>query len=201
MWKTVSMRIRGAKAELEEAGEDTEGMVESTAELRDLIKGMTGFDIMKDEDTFKDIYDIIIGIGHEWKNLTDINQSSLLEKLAGKRQGNALSAALNNISMIEDAYNTATNAAGSAMKEQEKYEQSIQFSLDRLSASFQELSNTVFDSGFLKGIIDSGDTIVNVLDTVIDKIGVIPTLITGGSITAFIKNFDWLCNKSYLKIA
>ncbi len=195
------MRIRGAKAELEEAGEDTEGMVESTAELRDLIKGMTGFDIMKDEDTFKDIYDIIIGIGHEWKNLTDINQSSLLEKLAGKRQGNALSAALNNISMIEDAYNTATNAAGSAMKEQEKYEQSIQFSLDRLSASFQELSNTVFDSGFLKGIIDSGDTIVNVLDTVIDKIGVIPTLITGGSITAFIKNFDWLCNKSYLKIA
>lgn len=201
MWKTVSMRIRGAKAELEEAGEDTEGMVESTAELRDLIKGMTGFDIMKDEDTFKDIYDIIIGIGHEWKNLTDINQSSLLEKLAGKRQGNALSAALNNISMIEDAYNTATNAAGSAMKEQEKYEQSIQFSLDRLSASFQELSNTVFDSGFLKGVIDSGDTIVNVLDTVIDKIGVIPTLITGGSITAFIKNFDWLCNKSYLKIA
>lgn len=201
MWKTVSMRIRGAKAELEEAGEDTEGMVESTAQLRDLIKGMTGFDIMKDEDTFKDIYDIIIGIGHEWKNLTDINQSSLLEKLAGKRQGNALSAALNNISMIEDAYNTATNASGSAMKEQEKYEQSIQFSLDRLSASFQEFSNTVFDSGFLKGIIDSGNTIVNVLDTVIDKIGVIPTLITGGSITAFIKNFDWLCNKSYLKIA
>lgn len=195
------MRIRGAKAELEEAGEDTEGMVESTAQLRDLIKGMTGFDIMKDEDTFKDIYDIIIGIGHEWKNLTDINQSSLLEKLAGKRQGNALSAALNNISMIEDAYNTATNASGSAMKEQEKYEQSIQFSLDRLSASFQEFSNTVFDSGFLKGIIDSGNTIVNVLDTVIDKIGVIPTLITGGSITAFIKNFDWLCNKSYLKIA
>lgn len=201
MWKTVSMRIRGAKAELEEAGEDTEGMVESTAQLRDLIKGMTGFDIMKDEDTFKDIYDIIIGIGHEWKNLTDINQSSLLEKLAGKRQGNALSAALNNISMIEDAYNTATNASGSAMKEQEKYEQSIQFSLDRLSASFQEFSNTVFDSGFLKGIIDSGNTIVNVLDTVIDKIGVIPTLITGGSITAFIKNFDWLCNKSHLKIA
>lgn len=195
------MRIRGAKAELEEAGEDTEGMVESTAQLRDLIKGMTGFDIMKDEDTFKDIYDIIIGIGHEWKNLTDINQSSLLEKLAGKRQGNALSAALNNISMIEDAYNTATNASGSAMKEQEKYEQSIQFSLDRLSASFQEFSNTVFDSGFLKGIIDSGNTIVNVLDTVIDKIGVIPTLITGGSITAFIKNFDWLCNKSHLKIA
>lgn len=190
MWKTVSMRIRGAKAELEEAGEDTEGMVESTAELRDLIKGMTGFDIMKDEDTFKDIYDIIIGIGHEWKKLSDIEQASLLEKLSGKRQGNALSAALNNVGMIEDAYNTATNAAGSAMEEQEKYEQSIQYSLDRLNASFQELSNTIFDSEFLKALADGATSVVNGLDSIIDRFGLLTPLLAGGGIAAFIKNFD-----------
>ena len=61
---------------------------------------------------FKDVYDIVVGIGKEWKNLTDVEQAGLLETLAGKRQGNALSAALNNISMIEEAYNTATNSAG-----------------------------------------------------------------------------------------
>lgn len=77
MWKTVSMRIRSAKSELEEAGEDTEGMVETTAQLRDIIKGMTGFDIMKDEKTFKDIYDIMIGIGNEWKNLADVEQADI----------------------------------------------------------------------------------------------------------------------------
>ena len=188
MWKTVSMRIRGAVSELEEAGLETEGMVETTSELRDLIKGMTGFDIMKDEKTFKDIYDIVVGIGKEWKNLTDIEQASLLEKLAGKRQGNALSAALNNISMIEDAYKTAENSAGSALREQEEYEKGIQYSLDRLEASFQEFSNHILDSDFLKGIIDFGNGTINVLDAITSKLGTLGTLGAGAGLFAGIKN-------------
>lgn len=86
MWKTVSMRIRGAKQELIEAGEDTEGMVESTSQLRDLVKGLTGFDIMTDEagTQFKDIYDIVVGIGEKWHELSDIDQAGLLEALAGE---------------------------------------------------------------------------------------------------------------------
>ncbi len=84
MWKTVSARIRGADTELKEMGEDTDGMVTSSSKLQALIKGMTGFDIMEsDGKTFKDIYDIIIGIGEKWNDLSDINRASLLEKLAG----------------------------------------------------------------------------------------------------------------------
>ena len=107
MWKTVSARIRGADNELIEMGENTEGMVESTSKLRDLIKGMTGFDIMEDEQTFKSIYEIIVGIGEKWKDLSDIQQASLLEKLAGKTQANALASALNNIDTLKEAYNSA----------------------------------------------------------------------------------------------
>ena len=44
--KTMSMRIRGAKTELEEAGESTDGMAESTASLRAEIKALSGVDIM-----------------------------------------------------------------------------------------------------------------------------------------------------------
>lgn len=198
MWKTVSMRIRGAVTELEEAGEDTDGLITSTSQLQSLVKGITGFDIMKDKDTFKDIYDIIVGIGHTWKDLSDIDQASLLEALAGKRQGNALSAALNNVSMIEEAYNTATASAGSALREQEKYEKGIQYSLDRLSASFQEFSNHLLDSSTLKGITDFGNGIVNILDTLVQNNAILPTIFSGASITAFIKNLD--CRK-VLKIA
>ncbi len=46
--KTISMRIRGAKTELEEAGESTEGMAESTATLRKEILALSGVDIMLD---------------------------------------------------------------------------------------------------------------------------------------------------------
>lgn len=45
-FKTISMRIRGAKTELEEAGLETDGMVESTAKLREEIKALSGVDIM-----------------------------------------------------------------------------------------------------------------------------------------------------------
>ena len=196
MWKTVSMRIRGAKSELEDAGLETDGMVESTSQLRDIIKGMTGFDIMKDENTFKDIYDIIVGIGEEFQNLSDIDQASLLEKLAGKRQGNALAAALNNIDMLKEAYEVSTNSAGSALREQQTYIESIQYSIDRLSASFQKLSNTVIDSSFLKGATESLNSVLNILDFIISKFGMFNALVAGGGIALFVKNFDWLV-KSY----
>lgn len=190
MWKTVGMRIRGTKQELEEAGEDTEGMVESASELRELVQGLTGFDIMADEagTQFKDIYDIIVGIGHEWKNLTDVEQAGLLETLAGKMQGNALSAALNNVSMIEEAYTTAENSAGSALKEQEKYEQGVQYSLDRLEASFQTFANHILDSDFLKGIIDFGNSTINVIDAITNKLGSFGTIGLGAGLFAGVKN-------------
>ena len=46
----LSLRIRGAKTELQEMGEDTDDMASSTSKLRAQVKGLTkGFDIMKDE--------------------------------------------------------------------------------------------------------------------------------------------------------
>jgi TP901 family phage tail tape measure protein len=186
MWKTVAMRIRGAKSELTEAGLETDGMVESTSQLRDIIKSMTGFDIMLDENTFKSTYDIVVGIGEQFDKLSDIDSASLLEKLAGKRQGNALSAALNNIEDIKAAYASAENSAGSAMAEQQEYMKGIQYSLDRLEATAEELSTTLINSDFLKGLVDAGTTVLSVLNGIISSLGTIPTLLTAiGTAMAF----------------
>lgn len=181
MWKTVSARLRGADSELKAMGEDTEGMVTSTSKLRDLVMGMTGFDIMKDKDTFKDVYDIVLGIGEKWQDLSDVNRASLLEKLAGKNQSNALAAALNNIDVLKKSYEEAMNAEGSAMREQEEYQKSIQYSIDRTKASLEELSNDLISSNLLKGIVNLGDGAINVLDGLIDKFGVLGPLLTAAS--------------------
>lgn len=188
MWKTVSARIRGAKSELAEMCEDTDDMVESTSKLRDLVKGITGFDIMKDENTFKDIYDIIIGISEKWDTLSDIDQASLLENLAGKNQSNALAAALSNVDLLKKSYEEATNAEGSAREEQEKYTKSIKYSIDKAKASLEELANDFLSSDFLKGSIDFGEKIITFLDKIIDKIGVLPTLLTAIGTALSFKN-------------
>ena len=184
MWTTVSARIRGASQELIDAGEETDGMVESTSKLRDLVKGTTGFDIMADENTFKDMKEIIVGIGKEWDKLSDIDQAGLLEALAGKQQSNALAAALSNYEMIEEAYEIAENSAGSAMKEQEKWEQGLEARTNKLKASLETLSTTFLDSDFLGGLIDTGRGLIDILTIIIDKLGVIPTLLTaiGGGV-------------------
>lgn len=178
MWKTVSARIRGAKTELEEAGEDTDGMVESTSKLQALIKGMTGFDIMKsDGKTFKDIYDIIIGIGEKWQDLNDIDRASILESLAGKNQSNALAAAISQVDILKKAYGEATNAEGSAREENSKYQQSVQYSIDQTKAKLEELANDTLNSNFLKGAIDAGGKLIEVLDGIVKSGNAIPTLL------------------------
>ena len=169
MWKTVSARIRGAKAELEDMGEDTEGMVTSTSKLRDLVMSLTnvdgtgGFDIMLNETTYKSIYDIILGIGKVWDQMSDINQAALLEKLAGKTQVNALSAALSNVETLEKAYNSAQNSAGSAMSEQSRYMQGAEYHIGVFKASVEELSATFADSEAIKFFADLGTAGVNAL--------------------------------------
>lgn len=193
MWKTVSMRIRGATTELEEAGLETDGMLQSTSQLRDLIKQMTGFDIMKNDKSFKNMKDIIIGIGKEWKNLSDIDQAALLEKLAGKTQGNALAAALNNYKMIEKAFKTAEGSAGSARREQEAWEKSLEANINKLKASAEELAYTFVDSGALNFLIDIGKIGVESLDALIDKFGSLETVVGAlGAILSF-KNIGKIC--------
>ena len=48
--KTMSMRLRGSKTDMESMGLDTEGMATSVSKLRDEIMSLSGVDIMLNED-------------------------------------------------------------------------------------------------------------------------------------------------------
>lgn len=177
MWRTVSARLRGSETELKEMGEDTDGLVTSTSKLQALVKGITGFDIMKDKDTYKDIYDIVLGIGEKWKDLSDIDRASLLEALAGKQQSNALAAAISNIDILKKSYEEATHAEGSAREENEEYSKSIRASIDLAQAKLEQLANDTLNSNFLKGAIDAGGKLIEVLDGIVKSGNAIPTLL------------------------
>lgn len=157
--KTVSMYVRAAKTELEAAGEDTEGIAESTGKLRDLIMAITreggkAVDIMADENRFKSTFQILEEISGVWDRISDTNQAALLEKLGGKRNANAIAAILENFDIAREAMEAATNAEGSAMEELSKYQASIEGHIVAVKTAFQELSQTLIDSGLIKNIID-----------------------------------------------
>lgn len=82
--KILSLRVRGAKAELEEMGEETDNLASSSSKMREELMALTGVDIMIDENTFKSTTKIIQELGAVYDSLTDVSRAALLEKIAGE---------------------------------------------------------------------------------------------------------------------
>ncbi len=200
--KVLSMRLRGAKTELEDAGESTEGMAVSTSKLREDIKALTnvngtgGFDIMKDSQNFKSTYEIMKGIANVWNDLTDTSKAAIIEKIAGKQRGNTITALLTNMSQADKIVNDSIGSAGSAMSEYEKYLDSIQGRVQGFQTSIENLSATLINGDLVKFGITSGTQIIDVLDNLISKFGVLETLIPAVMAGLSFKNVG----KQYIKM-
>lgn len=164
--KTISMRLRSTKSDLEAMGEDTDGAAESVSSLRKELLALTGVDIQLDENTYKNTYEILQELSKVWDNLDDLTQANVLEKLFGKLRANSGAAILKNFNIAEEALETAMNSAGSAVAENEKYLESIRGHLDQLTASFQTLSTNVLDSELVKFGVDALRLIVDLLNEI-----------------------------------
>lgn len=169
--KTMSMRLRGSKTDVESAGLDAEGMATSVSKLRDEIMSLSGVDIMLDKDTFKSSYDILMGIGEVWDGLTDVNRANITELLFGKRQANIGTAILQNYERAQDILETSQNSEGSALRENEVYLSSIQGHLDQLAAKWETFSVALAKSSGLKALIDFGGGIVSVFTQMTQTFG------------------------------
>lgn len=183
--KTMSMYIRAAKTEAEEAGVATDGMANSVSELREEILALTGnkVDIMLDENTFKSTVQIIRELSTVWDDLTDISRTNITELIGGGvRNANVISALINNFETVEEVLVTSADAAGSALAENEKYLDSIAGKVSTFKATFEELSVTLINSEFVKQIVNFGTGLLNVLTAVaklIDSIGGLNTVLAG----------------------
>lgn len=187
--KTVSLRIRGTDMNvLQEAGEDVDGYIQNTSQLRDLIKNQTkvasndykGFDLLKDDGSYKNPYEFLLGLGKIWSEIGstdggDLKQASILEKIAGKNRANIVASILQKPEMLEKVYNETQNSEGSALRENETQLDSIQGKVDQLTASFQEMWNTSISSDFIKGLVDAGTQITNL----VTKAGLLRTAFIG----------------------
>ncbi|MGX8701357.1 phage tail tape measure protein [Caproiciproducens sp.] len=185
--KVLSMRLRGAKTDLETMGESTDGLAESTSTLRKEIQGLTGVDIMENNNTFKSTYAIMSEISKVYDTLSDTSKASLLQIIAGKQRGNQVSALIENMAQAEKALNTSLNSNGSAQREQDKWMSSIDAKTKQFTASFQGLSETVVDSDAVKWFVDLGSSGVNAIDGLNKSLGTTPVLLS--SITSVLSIF------------
>lgn len=191
--KVLSMRIRGMKGELEELGEEYDN-VESISKIQTQILNQTqgAVNIFDDTGNFKSTYEIIEDISKVWDKISKTDQAALLETIAGKQRSNQVAALIQSFQsgQAQKAYEDSINSEGSAMREQERWMESLEARIQRFKAAFESLSNTVIDSDLLKGLIDGGTVLLNLLEELIDNFGILGTTIAGIGGFKFIKNFD-----------
>ena len=169
--RTSALRIRGCTAELEAMGEETDTVVSSTAKLEEKIKALTnvngsgGVEILEaDKETFRSIYDIFADIGKVYKDMSDTDQSALLELIAGKHRASAISATLNNMTEAEEILERSMNAAGSAQKEYDAYLESTEAHIQQFQAKLVETYSTFMNGDMISHAADLGTAILNLVN-------------------------------------
>lgn len=186
--KILSLRIRGAKADLESMGESTDDLADSTSKLRDELKALTGVDIMLDENTFKSTAQIIQEIGKNWSKMTDVSQAAALEKLAGKNRASTVAGLIENYETIGKVIEAAEQADNSALEENEKFLESIDGRVQKLQNRMQEFWATVIDTDTVKTGISLLTDLVSGATALVDKLGTLPTALGALGAALSVKN-------------
>lgn len=192
--KTVSARIRGAKSELSELGEDVEefnGGAKAFSKYAKEIQALTGFDIMEDAstNTYKDIYDIFEGISKSWDRLNDTQRSRVSEILGGTRQLQVISSIIGNWEDATGAYAAAMDSAGTATEANSIYMETAAAHINQFKSAFQEMSSSVVNSDIISLFADLGILILNIINNtskLVDTLGGLKTVLIGitGAIVA-----------------
>lgn len=218
--RTIALRLTGteeAKAELEEIGEETENVITTQSKLRGTVmeatkvasNGYKGFDILNPNGSYKSPYEIMLGIADIWQEIKENDakygtkrSNLLLESIAGKNRANIASSILESPDLLREAFNYSAEANGSAMRENEKYLDSITGKLNQLKTAYQELGETAVSSDFLKVLTEMGTTGLEGLTKYVDMFGTLPSLIPlvfggAGALGGGFFNMDKNGNMSY----
>lgn len=201
----LSLRLRGMKEELAALGEESD-TIQSISHIQGQILDKTNgkVNILGDEDSLRAPYEILKEISKVWDHISQTEQTNLLKIMGGDQHANSLNGLIQGFQsgQVEQAYMVTLNSDGSAMQEQERWLDSLDSKIQQLSTSFQNLSSTIMNSDFLKGLIDTGTNVLNILDSMVKKFGLLATAMAGaGTAKLFVKGFDRPCNKGCLKIA
>lgn len=139
------------------------------------------------EGNVRPVNEILTDLATNWSTLSEEQQQNAGVTLAGRYQLSRFYALMNNFSMAQDATATAINSTGSAMREQEKYADSLQARINRLDTAWNNLVLTTGNAFLTDGLISAIEglnDLASVVSVVVDKFGFLPVVF--GTVSASI---------------
>jgi TP901 family phage tail tape measure protein len=182
-----------AKDQLASLGEDVDDfVVQTSSKTQQLIKDYTavasnayqGVDVLDSNGNLRNTYEILLDIAKVYAEIQEEDKkagtnraNALVEAIAGKNRSNIASSILLNPELLESSYESAKTSENAAQNELNSYMESLDAKISQFQNKVQQLESDLISSDFLKGLVDAGTQLINILDLAIDKLGVLPTLI------------------------
>ena len=218
MLRTIALRLTGTEAardELAELGEDVDDFVVTTTskldqKIKDLTKtqGNFGVSLLDMNGNYRSTYEILLDIAKVWEQIAEEDlktgenrQNALLEMMAGKNRSNILASILQSPEILEEAYSSALDSEGSALKENEAYLESIEGHLNQIKNLWDNLWVGENNREIITFFLDIAKAILEAAN----EFGALNTLLVGGggifgAIQAFKGNGRPKCRVSKLNM-
>ena len=155
--KTITLRLQGMD-------DEGEASLELMAQMEALFSKL-GLSVYKTDGSLKNTYEILKDLAPVYKEATAAEKAYITETIAGKYQAQNAAAILNNFETALAATETALNSEGSALNENAKYIDSIEGKVSNLKSAFEELSQTLISSDFIKGFVDFGTLLLKIANS------------------------------------
>lgn len=179
-FKTIFARMSNIKlGKLED--EDGENITEYLSDAEQVLDRV-GIKLRSSATEFNNFGDVFDKIGSKWDSLSEIEKSTIATAFGGTRQKEQVLTLFENYGNALKYTEAAANSAGTALEKFEAYQSGLEKSTKSFTAAFEEVSTTFLNSGFLKGIIDLGSGLLNLISSMG---GLVPLLtIIGGLLLA-----------------
>lgn len=136
-----------------------------------------GISLKDSSGQMRSTYDILSDLHDVWGTLDTDTQKYIALTSSGTNQLNNFLALMNNFDHATEATKTSLNSAGSAMRENEAYQQSLEYQTQELKAEFQDLANNVIDKQLITSVLGLGEAFLKLANTgvgqLVTKIGLL----------------------------
>lgn len=143
------------------------------------IYNSLGIALYDSSGQMRSTYDILADLASQWGSLDKNTQQYIAITSAGTNQLNNFLALMNNFDHATQATATSIDSAGSAMKENEAFQESLEYQTNNLKATFQDFANNVLDKEVITTVIKAGDAFLKLANTDIGQL-ITKVILLGG---------------------
>ena len=160
---------------------------EDLSNVETVLRGV-GISLRDTQDEFKDFDVVLSETAEGWTRFSGVQKRAVAQAFAGTNHMNEFMVLMEQWDNVEKYIDIANNASGESMKKYEAYQDSISGKIEGFNNKVQSLSTSLISSDVFGFLVDSGSSLIGVLDTILNKFGSFSSLLGLLSGTVLSKN-------------